>query len=104
MIKVTALYPYEEGKKFNYEYWLTSHMPMVEELLSPIGLVKTEKDRGVSGTDPSAPAPFFALTHLFFSTTEEVHAAFMTHAGAIMGDIPNYTDVKPTFQISEIVD
>ena len=104
MIKVTALFPYEEGKKFDHEYWLTSHIPMIEELLSPMGLVKTEKDKGLSGTDPNAPAPYVALTHLFFSTADEVHTAFTAHAGAIMGDISNYTDIKPTFQISEIVD
>ena len=101
MIKVTVLYPNEEGKKFDHGYWTTTHLSLVQELLGPMGLVKGEMEKGVSGTDPNAPAPFIAVGHLYFNTTEEVHAAFSTHAGAIMGDISNYTDIKPTFQISE---
>jgi len=27
----------------------------------------------------------------------------MTHGREIMGDVPNYTDIQPQFQISEIV-
>ncbi len=101
MIKVTVLYPYEEGTKFDLGYWSTTHMPMVQNLLGPVGLVKYEMEKGVSGTDPNAPAPFIALVHLHFNTTEEVHEAFKSHAGEIMGDIPNYTDIEPQFQISE---
>lgn len=101
MIKVTVLYPNEEGKKFDYGYWTTTHLALIQKLLGPVGLVKGEMEKGVSGTDPNAPAPFVAVVHLHFNTTEEVHAAFMAHAGAIMGDIANYTDIKPQFQISE---
>ena len=28
--------------------------------------------------------------------------AFGPHAGALMEDIPNYTDIQPTIQISEV--
>ncbi|NQW24050.1 MAG: EthD family reductase [SAR202 cluster bacterium] len=101
MIKVTVLYPHEEGKKFDHGYWTTTHLSLVQELLGPMGLVKGEMEKGISSTDPNAPAPFIAVGHLYFNTTEEVHAAFTNHAGAIMGDISNYTDIKPTFQISE---
>ncbi len=101
MIKVTVLYPNEEGKKFDQEYWSTTHKSMVQKLLSPMGLVNLEWEKGVSGTDPNAPAPFIALAHLQFNTTDEVHEAFKAHGSAIMGDIPNYTDIQPTFQISE---
>jgi hypothetical protein len=34
---------------------------------------------------------------------EEVHEGFKASGREIMGDIPNFTDIKPTFQISEIV-
>ena len=101
MIKVSVLYPNEEGKKFDHGYWTTTHLNLVQSLLGPMGLVNGEMEKGVSGTDPNAPAPFVAVGHLYFNTVEEVHAACTTHAGAIMGDLPNYTDIKPTFQISE---
>ena len=101
MIKVSILYPNEEGKKFDYNYWTTTHLALVQGLLGPKGLVNGEMEKGISGADPNAPADFIAMGHLYFNTVEEVHAAFMEHAGAIMGDLSNYTDIKPQIQISE---
>ena len=101
MIKVTVLYPNEEGTKFDHGYFTTTHLNLVQSLMSPMGLVNVEMEKGISGADPNAPAPFIAIVHLYFNTVEEVHTAFMEHAGAIMGDISNYTDIKPQIQISE---
>ena len=101
MIKVTVLYPNEEGKKFDHAYWATTHLNLVQSLLGPAGLVNGEMEKGVSGTDPNSPAPFIAVAHLYFDTTDAVHEAFKIHGRAIMGDIANYTDIKPQFQISE---
>lgn len=101
MIKVTVLYPNEEGKKFDHGYWTTTHLNLVQSLLGPMGLVNGEMEKGISGTDPNAPAPFVAIAHLYFNTVEELHAAFIANASAIMADIPNYTEIKPQFQISE---
>ena len=101
MIKVTVLYPNEEGKKFDHGYLTTTHLALVQGLLAPMGLVNAEMEKGVSSADPSAPAPYIAVVHLYFNTTDEVHASFKEHGGAIMGDISNYTDIKPQFQISE---
>lgn len=104
MIKVTVLYPNEEGKKFDQEYYMNSHIPMVHRLFDPVGMVRVEIDKGVSGPDPSAPPAFIMIGHLYFNTVEEVHTAFTTHAKEVMGDIPNYTDIQPQIQISEVLE
>ena len=101
MINISVFYPNEEGKKFDHGYWPTTHLNLVQSLLGPMGLVNGEMEKGVSGTDPNEPAQFIAVGHLYFNTVDEVHAAFMAHAGAIMGDMSNYTEIKPQFQISE---
>ena len=101
MIKVTVLYPSEEGKKFDHAYYSSTHLALVQKLFGPMGLVNCEMEKGVSGTDPNAPAPFVAIGHLHFNTIDEVHSAFTAHAGELMGDIPNFTDIEPTIQISE---
>ena len=101
MIKVSVLYRNEEGKQFDHGYWTTTHLALIQDLMGPMGLVNGEMEKGVSGTDPNAPAPYIAIAHLYFNTTDEVHAAFKEHAGAIMGDISNFTDIKPELQISE---
>jgi uncharacterized protein (TIGR02118 family) len=52
---------------------------------------------------PGQPAPFIAAVHMYFDSVEAFQGAFAPHTGAIMGDIPNYTDLMPTIQISEVV-
>ena len=103
MIKVTVLYPNEEGKSFDFDYWAGAHMELVNRLLTPMGLLRGELEKGVSAADPNAPAPFVAVGNLHFNTADEVHEGFKTHGREIMGDIKNYTDISPTFQISETI-
>ena len=93
MIKVTVLYHNEEGT--------STHLDLIQTLLGPMGLVNGEMEKGISGTDPNSPPPFVAIAHLYFNTVDELHSAFVAHASTIIGDISNYTDIKPQFQISE---
>ncbi len=103
MIRVTFAYPHEEGKKFDWDYFSGKHLPLVHEHLDPLGLTNVEADKGISGTDPSSMPPFEAVVHMTFGTVEEVHEAFKTAGRPILGDLGNYTDIKPTIQISETV-
>ena len=73
MIKVTVLYPNDEGKSFNFDYWSGTHMEIVHRLLDPMGLQRSELEKGVSAADPNAPAPFVAMANLYFNTADEVH-------------------------------
>ncbi len=103
MIRVIVAYPNEAGKKFDWDYYLNSHGPMMNKQLSDRGLLKIEVDKGVSAPDPSQPAPFVAIAYLTFNTVEEVHEGFKAAGREIMGDIPNFTDIQPTISISEVV-
>jgi uncharacterized protein (TIGR02118 family) len=42
------------------------------------------------------------MGHLYFETVDAFQTAFGPHTEAIMGDIPNYTNVQPVIQISEV--
>ena len=103
MIRVSALYPNESGAKFDHSYFMDNHLPMLRELLGPRGLVRVEVDKGISAADPSAPAPFVLVAHLIFNSVDEVHEGFKAVGREVMSDIPNFTSVTPTFQISEMV-
>ncbi|MBM3942693.1 MAG: EthD family reductase [SAR202 cluster bacterium] len=103
MIKVTVAYPNQPGKKFDWDYYTSKHVPMVAQRCKPFGLIGSEVDKGISAPDPKAPAPFVAIAHLYFRTVDGVHEGFKTHGREIMGDIKNYTDIQPTIQISEVV-
>jgi len=104
MIRISVMYPVAAGNKFNMDYYLQKHMPMVRSRLSAKGMVKAEIDKGLAGATPGSPAPFAVIGHLYFKSVNEFQAAFGAHAGEIMGDIPNYTDVQPQVQISEILE
>ena len=103
MIKVTVLYPNEEGKTFDFDYWAGPHMEIVHGRLDSMGLQRSELEKGVSAADPNAPAPFVAMATLYFHTADEVHEGFKTHGREILGDIKNYTDISPQYQISEVL-
>jgi uncharacterized protein (TIGR02118 family) len=103
MIKVTVLYPNEEGKNFDLDYYNNTHMPLVEERLTSFGMVRREVEKGISDTDPNAPPRFVAIGAMYFETVEGVHEGFMTHGRELMGDVKNFTDIQPQFQISEVV-
>jgi hypothetical protein len=36
MIKFSVFYPNEEGKKFDMDYYLNSHIPMIQEKLGDV--------------------------------------------------------------------
>jgi uncharacterized protein (TIGR02118 family) len=56
----------------------------------------------MSGATPGSRPGFVAMGHLYFDSAEAFQTAFGPHAQAIMADVPNYTDIEPTIQISEV--
>jgi len=101
MIKVTVLYPNAPDAKFDMKYYVTHHMPMVRDKCGPACL-GIAAEGGVAGGDPGSKAPYIALGHLTFDSVEAFQKSFGPHAAEIMADIPNYTNTRPTIQISEI--
>jgi uncharacterized protein (TIGR02118 family) len=101
MIKISVLYPNNEGAKFDMAYYCQTHMPLVQRLLGP-AIKGMSVDEGMGGFPPGSPAPYIAAGHLLSESLEAFQTAFAPHAEAIMGDIPNYTNLQPVIQISEV--
>ena len=101
MIKVSVLYPHTEGSSFDMDYYCKSHIPMVQKKLGA-ACKGVSVEQGLGGSAPGTPPAFVAMGHLLFESVEAFQAAFGPHAAAIMGDIPNYTAIQPTIQISEV--
>lgn len=101
MIKVSVLYPNTEGSKFDMNYYLHSHTPMLQQKLG--GALKSVAiEEGVAGGTPGSRPTYRVLCHLGFDSVDAFQKAFGPHAKDIMGDIPNYTDVQPVIQIGEV--
>lgn len=101
MIKVSVLYPNKEDCKFNLDYYLNNHMTMVQEKLG-LSLKGGNVDYGLSGAEPGSRAEFVVMSHLLFDSVEAFQKAFGPNADSILADVPNYTDIQPIFQISEV--
>jgi uncharacterized protein (TIGR02118 family) len=101
MIKVSVLYPKRDGRRFDIAYYCDRHMPMVREKCGS-ALKKMEIDHGMAGGTPGSSPAYACMGHLFFDSVEAFQSAFGPHSKEIMADIPNYTDVSPIVQISEV--
>jgi len=101
MIKLTAMYAYGEGKRFDADYYVNKHIPMVQKALGAackgIGV-----DIGLGGRAPGSKPAFVAMAHLLFDSVEAFQGAFGPHAAEFAKDAPNYTDIAPDVQISEV--
>jgi uncharacterized protein (TIGR02118 family) len=101
MIKVTVLYPNMPGARFDMNYYVTKHLPMVRERCAPAcrGIAA---ETGLGGGAPGAPPLYIAAGHLTFDSVAAFQQAFTPHLAEIMGDIPNYTNTTPVIQIGEV--
>ena len=101
MVKVSVLYPNKSGAKFDMNYYLASHLPMVRNKLGA-ALKGMSADQGLGGGQPGAPATYIAMAHMLFDSVESFQNSFGPQAKEIMADVPNYTDIEPIVQVSEV--
>ena len=102
MIKISIMYSNTESGTFNMDYYKEKHMPMLSELFGE-SLKQYSIDEGVSGRLPNEPATYIAIGYLYFDTLSDYQEGFKEHGKTILDDIPNYTNIKPTVQISKVI-
>ena len=88
MIKVSILYPYREGGRFDVDYYCGTHMPLAAKLLGE-PLKGWSVDIGINAGPPGSPPPFVAAGHFLFDTVE---ARFTRSSN------PPATHCSPTFR------
>jgi uncharacterized protein (TIGR02118 family) len=101
-IKVSVLYPSGAGKKFNMDYYCNTHVPIVQGLLGN-SIVGATIENGLGGGAPGSTPPFVAMGNLYFKNMESFQNSFGPNAEAIMADLPNFTNIEPLVQISEVM-
>ena len=101
MFKATIMYPPTPSARFDMNYYIEKHMPMVKSKIgsSCIGFTV---DAGLAGGAPGSHAPYMAIGSLTFESLEVFGSVMAEHGAEIMADIPNYTDSQPVIQISEV--
>jgi uncharacterized protein (TIGR02118 family) len=101
MIKVSVFYPAGENKKFDMEYYCKRHMPLVQQKVGA-ACKSMAVEQGLAGGAPGAPPTYAAMGHLYFESLAAFEAAFLPHAQELLADVPNYTNIQPVIQISEV--
>ena len=101
MIRVNVLYSRKDGARFDWSYYIGTHMPLVGRKLGA-ALMSVSVEQGVAGGSPGSAPTFVAMAHLTFESVPAFQAAFTPHAAEIMADISKYTSIEPIIQISEV--
>ncbi|MBC8153450.1 MAG: EthD family reductase [Bacteroidetes bacterium] len=99
MIRLTVLYPQTADSHFDMAYYLDTHIPLVKERLTPMGLIGVDLQEGLFSGAPETPPPYAMITGLIFNTVEEMG----THGPELLGDIPNFTNVAPQTQVCQVL-
>jgi uncharacterized protein (TIGR02118 family) len=102
MIKVSVMYPFSPGARFDHAYYRDKHMPLLANRVGDACKSYTI-DKGLAGGAPGQPPTYVGMCHVFADSVESFQAAFGPHAKEILADIANYTDIQPVMQISEVV-
>ena len=103
MVRVIVSYPNQPGSRFDLDYYLNKHMPLVVEKLGPFGLTTASVDQGVAGGAPGTPAKYQIQAQLNFPSMEQMQAGMGAAAASLLADIPNFTDVRPDLQINQVI-
>ena len=101
MIKLSVFYPAEAGSRFDVDYYCNHHMPLVQKTFGAI-CKGVAVDFGLAGRASGAPPTYVAIGHVYFDSVEEFETAFARHRETFRADMPNYTDIRPLMQISEV--
>ena len=102
MITLNVLYPNKDGAKFDMNYYLTSHIPMLKRAFGS-ALKGCIVEQGLGGRDPGTRAKFAVLCHLRFDSAESYQHAIAPVAEQIRNDVANYASEAPIIQLSEVI-
>jgi uncharacterized protein (TIGR02118 family) len=102
MIKVSVLYPSGAGKHFNMDYYCNTHVPMVAGLLGE-SVKGATVEKGIGSAEPGSSATYAAMGNLYFDSMGSFENSFGPNAEKIRGDLPNFTNIEPIIQISEVM-
>jgi uncharacterized protein (TIGR02118 family) len=101
MIKLTVLYPNTPDLKFDKEYYVNKHGQLLTDLLGD-AIISSDVNMGIAGA-PDTPAPYVVIANMVLNLWSRLNILFGANAEKIMADLPNFTNVQPQVQISELL-
>lgn len=102
MIRVSVIYPQKESAEFDFDYYLSTHLPLVEKLFGEYGMSHWQVDKGVSLSSKQI-ATFIGAAYLYFDDMDAVKQAFKNQGGEVMADVKNFTTITPEVSFAQVV-
>jgi uncharacterized protein (TIGR02118 family) len=88
--QVVVAYPRKDGATFNKEYYLSTHMPLVEKYWKKHGL------KSYAVTELNADGPYTYSVVMEFDSYEGFGAAAADpNTKEVMDDVPNFSNEQP---------
>jgi uncharacterized protein (TIGR02118 family) len=100
MVVISVMYP--PSARFDLDYYMKSHIPMVEKRAQGRGFSSAQVLKGDVGADGGAP-PYQVIALLSFASLDGFQGMIKEHGAEIMGDVAKFTDAKPAIQINTAV-
>jgi uncharacterized protein (TIGR02118 family) len=102
MIVVSVMYPASAEAKFDLDYYLEKHVPLVGARWQPCGLREVKILRG-TGAPGGGAAAYSVVALLTFDSAADFGQAVAQHGAEILGDIGNFSSVQPTIQVNDVL-
>lgn len=59
-------------------------------------------DKGIANAAPDQPLPYLAIGYFYFQDMATFQEAMGANSEKLRADVPNYTNIQPVLQISEV--
>ena len=102
MIRLTVMYPDVEGGYFDMDYYQNRHMALVKERCGS-AVKDCSIERGIGGGPGGASPTYRVIARLTFDSMEDFETNVAPHDPEFIADVPNFTNIKPVFQINEVI-
>jgi uncharacterized protein (TIGR02118 family) len=96
---VSVIYQLQPGQKLDVDYYLKTHIPLVQARWGSLGLKGVQVLNGTGS--PAGPAPAIFITLLDFESLQAFQNAVETHGAEVMGDVAKFTDTQPSIQFND---
>lgn len=101
---ITVLYPTPQdgNSDFNIEYYIGKHMELVEKAWQAVGIQAWQVIK-FTGVLDGSPAPYCVAAIVTFDSLDGARKAIAAEQSVeVIGDVPNFTNLKPLLMLGEI--
>lgn len=100
MVKLTVMYPYREGCRFDMDYYTNHHITIHKKDPNVLAIII---EQGSDAFRNGATPGMVCVAHFFYESIGKLNESRTPEKGRRqLADLINFTDITPVDQISEI--